>query len=109
MGFLHHANYFNYFEMGRVELFRSLGGDYRKMEQGGLFFVVTSLECKYRAPARYDDLLTLKTTLADTGAVKLEHHYELYCGKRLLATARSILACVDRSGRPRPIPESVTA
>ena len=63
MGFLHHSNYFNYYEMGRTELFRSQGGDYRQMEADGRYFVVVSLEAKYRHPARYDDLLKLVTRL----------------------------------------------
>ncbi|RPI89913.1 MAG: acyl-CoA thioesterase, partial [Planctomycetaceae bacterium] len=59
MGFLHHANYFVYFELGRTELLRAQGGNYRQMEEEGQFMVVVSLECKYRRPARYDDLLSL--------------------------------------------------
>ncbi len=55
MGFLHHANFLIYFEMGRTELFRAQGGDYRKMEEGGHFFVVVEMNVKYRSPARFDD------------------------------------------------------
>ena len=53
MGFLHHANFLCYFEMGRTELFRAQGGDYRKMEEGGHFFVVVEMNVKYRSPARF--------------------------------------------------------
>ena len=50
MGFLHHANYFSYFEVGRTELFRAQGGDYRAMEEGGLFLVVAKLDNRLLAP-----------------------------------------------------------
>ena len=107
MGFLHHANYFNYFEMGRTELYRSTGGDYRAIEQSGLFLVVVEIRCKYRAPARYDDLLTLRTTLANVNSVKLEHDYELSREGQLLASARSMLACVDRNGKLQRMPNAI--
>src|SRR5690606_715552 len=63
MGVLHHANYFTYFEMGRTELLRAQGYDYRSLEENGLLMVVVAISCRYRRPARYDDLLTLRTKL----------------------------------------------
>ena len=107
MGFLHHSNYLSYFEMGRTELFRSQGGNYRDMETGGLYFVVVSFQCNYHRPAHYDDVLRLKTTLTRRGAAKLEHEYEVYRDDELLATARSVLACVDREGTVQRIPDLV--
>lgn len=107
MGFLHHSNYLSYYEVGRTELFRSQGGDYRAMEEGGLFFVVVSFDCRFRLPARYDDVLRLQTKLVKVGAVKLEHEYAVYRGEELLATARSVLACVDREGQVQRIPQEV--
>jgi acyl-CoA thioester hydrolase len=105
MGFLHHGNYFSYFEMGRTELLRSRGGNYRAMEEGGLYMVVVSLECKYRKPARYDDVLTLKTRVARVTPAKLEHEYRLYRDGELLTEARTTLACIDRDGAVQRIPE----
>ncbi len=107
MGFLHHSIYFNYFEIGRTELFRAFGGNYREMEEGGLFMVVVKLECRYKLPARYDDLLTLKTKVAKVGAAKLEHDYELYRGSDLLTTAHSVLGCVNREGKARQLPDDM--
>lgn len=106
MGYLHHANYFVYFEMGRTELLRAQGGNYREMEEQGLFMVVVSLECKFRAPARYDDLLTLKSRISRVSAAKLEHEYQVYRDTKLLAEARSVLACVDRNGNVQRIPDA---
>ncbi len=105
MGFLHHGNYLNYFEMGRTELFRAQGGNYRKMEEQGLFFVVARITCKFHSPARYDDVLRLRTTILKLGPAKLEHEYELFRDEHLLASAQSALACVDREGKIQRIPD----
>ena len=105
MGFLHHGNYLNYFEMGRTELFRAQGGNYREMEEQGLFFVVVQITCKFHSPARYDDMLSLRTTLVKPGPAKLVHDYELFRDGKLLAKAQSVLACVDREGNIQRIPD----
>lgn len=105
MGVVHHANYLTYFEMGRTELLRAAGGDYRQMEEQGLFLVVARLSCSFRRPARYDDLLRLKTTTTRVTAAKIEHQYELYRGEELLVGANTVLACVDRNGNVQRVPE----
>lgn len=109
MGILHHANYFTYFEMGRTELLRANGLSYREVEQAGAYLVVIEAQCKYRRPARYDDLLTLRTSLALANAVKIEHTYQLLRGDELLAEGRTALACVDRLGNLQRIPEWLRA
>lgn len=108
MGFLHHANFFAYFEMGRTELLRAQGGNYRQMEESGLFLVVVKLTCNYHSPARYDDELTLRTRVERVSAAKIEHSYQLLRAETLLATASSVLACVDRQGKVQRIPEVLT-
>lgn len=105
MGFLHHGNYFSYFEMGRTELLRAQGGNYRAMEEAGLYMVVVNVECRYRKPARYDDLLVLTTRVARVTPAKLEHEYRLHRAGELLTEARSTLACVDRQGNVQRIPD----
>jgi len=107
MGFLHHANYFTYFEIGRTELFRAGGGDYRRMEEEGLLVVVVKAECRYHRPARYDDVLRLRTTVTRITAAKIEHEYELFRGAELLAIGHVTLAVVNRSGIVQPVPESM--
>lgn len=107
MGLLHHANYLVYFEQGRTELLRSLGLTYKDMEDRGFLLVLTKVEVKYRAPARYDDLLTLRTTVERTTAVRIDHRYELLRDGLLLAEGRTTLACVDRDGRVQPLPEDL--
>jgi acyl-CoA thioester hydrolase len=105
MGLLHHANYLIYFEQGRTELLRSHGVSYKDLEDQGFLLVLTKIEVKYRWPARYDDLLTLKTIVTRTTSVRIDHRYELYCEGRLLAEGASTLACIDREGRPQALPE----
>ena len=107
MGFLHHANYITYFECGRTELGRRSGFSYREMEDSGLFLVVVDIGCKFKRPARYDDLLTLRTTVVRTTHVKIEHRYEVLRDGLLLAEGHSTLACVDREGRPQKLPPGV--
>jgi acyl-CoA thioester hydrolase len=105
MGFLHHSTYFTYFEMGRTELLRARGGNYRRMEEEGLYAVVVRAECKYHAPARYDDLLTVRTILKRISAAKIEHEYLVFRDGHPLATGRVVLALVDREGQVQRIPE----
>jgi acyl-CoA thioester hydrolase len=105
MGLLHHANYLVYFEQGRTELLRSRGLSYRDLEDQGYLLVLTKLEVRYRAPARYDDLLTLRTTVVKTTAVRIDHRYELFRDGVLLTEGSSTLACVDREGRVQPLPD----
>ena len=108
MGFLHHANFFVYFEMGRTELLRSRGISYRDVEDAGHYLVIIDLGCKYRRPARYDDLVTLRTTVKRVTHVKIMHEYQVWREGVLLAEGHSTLACVDREGRPQALPESLT-
>lgn len=109
MGILHHANYFTYFEMGRTEMLRSDGRTYRDIEEGGIFMVVVKIGCRYLRPAKYDDLLTLRTRLMRVTAAKIEHEYHLLRGDELLAEGHSTLACVDRDGAVTRVPEWLRA
>ena len=105
MGVLHHANYLTYFEMGRTELLRGTGCDYRRIEESGIFMVIVEIGCRYRRPARYDDVLRLRTMLKRVTAAKIQHEYQLFRGDELLADAHSTLACVDRQGQLQRVPD----
>lgn len=105
MGLLHHANYLVYFEQGRTELLRSLGYSYKDLEDQGYLLVLHKLEVRYRSPAQYDDLLTVRTTVVRTTAVRIDHRYEVLRDGTLLAEGSSTLACVDRDGRLQALPE----
>ena len=107
MGVLHHSRFLQYFEMGRVELLRSLGHSYAELEREGVFFAVVKAEVRYKAPARYDDELTLLTKVTRATHVRYDHAYELRRGDTLLAEATTTIACVDRAGQIRQIPEAL--
>jgi acyl-CoA thioester hydrolase len=104
MGLVHHANYLVYFEQGRTELLRSHGLAYKDFEDQGYLLVLTRAEVRYRSPAHYDDLLTLRTTVVRTTAVRIDHRYELLRDGTLIAEGSTTLACVDRDGRVQALP-----
>lgn len=109
MGVVYHGNYAQYFEMGRVEWLRNLGISYKWMEENGIMLPVVSLNMNYKKPARYDDLLTVKTILKSQTTVKIEFDYEIHNEKgELLTIGSSILVFVDmKSGRPTAPPEYI--
>lgn len=109
MGLLHHANYLVYFEQARTELLRQMGRTYRDLEDQGFYLVVAKIEVKYKRPAHYDDMLTIRTTVTRSSLVRLEHKYEVFGpDEHLCCEANSTLACVDAEGKIQPMPEWVT-
>ncbi|AWI27116.1 acyl-CoA thioesterase [Flavobacterium pallidum] len=109
MGVVYHGNYAQYFEMGRVEWLRNLGISYKWMEENGIMLPVVSLTMNYKKPAKYDDLLVVKTILKNQSSVRIEFDYELYSETgELLTIANSILVFVDmKTGRPTMPPEYI--
>ncbi|MBL7887888.1 MAG: acyl-CoA thioesterase [Flavobacterium sp.] len=109
MGVVYHGNYAQYFEMGRVEWLRNMGISYRWMEDNGVMLPVVSLTMNYKKPARYDDLLTIKTKMVKLSSVKIEFDYEITNEKNeLLTTGYSVLVFVDmKTGRPTAPPEYI--
>src|SRR5437764_12352622 len=83
MGLLHHANYLVYFEQARTELLRSIGATYKDMEDQGFLLVITRSEVKYRRPPRYDDVLTVRTTVETATSVRIDHRSEVTCAGQL--------------------------
>ena len=109
MGVVYHGNYAAYFEMGRVEWLRNMGISYKWMEENGVMLPVVSLTMNYKKPARYDDLITVKTIFKSQTSVKIEFDYEIYNEKQeLLTIAHSVLVFVDmKTGRPMLPPDYV--
>jgi acyl-CoA thioester hydrolase len=106
-GVVHHSVYPVWFEMGRTELLRANGVAYKDLEAAGVFFVVAQLNIKFRRPALYDEKLELETTWTGVSAVKVEHTYKLLRSNDgvILAEGESVLACVDRKGKVRRVPD----
>lgn len=103
-GIVYHANHVIYFEVGRGAFLRAQGFDYNELEAGGHLLVVAELTVKYKAPARYDDVLTVRTTIGDVGWTSLVFNYTLLKGETVIAEGRSVHVCLNRNGRPVAIP-----
>lgn len=109
MGVVYHGNYAQYFEMGRVEWLRNMGVSYKSMEESGVMLPVVNLSMDYKKPARYDDVLTVKTIFKSQTSVKIEFDYEIYNEKgELLTIGYSKLVFVNmKTGRPTLPPDYV--
>ncbi len=112
-GRVHHGQYINYFERGRVELLRASGQSYREFEQTGRLLVVAQMELQYIGGAEFDDLLRLTTTVDAVKGVRIRHSYLI---ERLtsdstttdpIVKGNSVIACVDRTGKVKPLPDSL--
>ena len=107
MSYVYYGNYAQYFEMGRAEWLRDLGYSYSAMEKDGILLPVLNLNVNYLKPAKYDDLLTLKTILIKKPSVKIEFNFEIYNEQNeLLTTAYTKLVFLDaKKNRPVKCPE----
>ncbi|MBI5155407.1 acyl-CoA thioesterase [Candidatus Poribacteria bacterium] len=109
MGFVYYANYLVFMEIGRVELLRARAWSYRAMEEEGFRIPVLHAECDYLRPARYDDLLRVRTTLVEATRLRLSFQYEIHCDERreLIATGATRHAFMNTQGKPQRVTESV--
>ncbi len=105
MGVAHHSAYVVWLEAARVEWLRARGLSYREMEAGGVSLAVSGLELHYRASARFDDLLTVETTLTEARSRRFKYVYRILRGDTLLATATTLHTPTDRQGRAVRLPE----
>jgi acyl-CoA thioester hydrolase len=108
MGIVYYANYFIYFEIGRVEYLRHRGLDYRQMElEDDSFTVVAEAKCRYRRPAKFDDPLRIRTRVTSARRKTITFGYELVHDEtgELLATGETIHVVCDGNGRPKALPE----
>jgi len=78
MGYMYYGNYAEIYEVGRVEMLRSLGMTYRSMEEDGIMMPVLEMHCKFIKPALYDEELRVKTILKEMPGVRIHFKYELY-------------------------------
>ena len=107
MGYVHHSNYLKYFEIGRTELLRASGGCYRTMEEQGQLVVVVRVDCRYRKPAKYDDLLSIQTRIDRVTAAKIIHEYCITRDAETLVDATVTLAVIDRNGMLQRVPQEL--
>lgn len=109
MGIVYHANYLSYFELGRVEWLRNKGLDYARLEDSGVLLPVVNVSISYKAPARYDQLLSVETELVKIGGASLVFQNKIYDeNKRLLVEGNVALVATDSSSfKPIKIPASL--
>jgi len=112
MGVVYHGNYFVWFEVGRVELMRSLGFEYKLMEkEDDCHIVVVDAHCRYLKPARYDDVLRVRTRIAEAMNRMIRYSYELIrdVDSELLATGETKHIVCGSNGRPKMLPQKYRA
>lgn len=123
MGVAHHAAYLPWLEMARTELLREAGVTYAELEGAGCFLVIVKVEAAYKSSAFYDDVVEVRTRVTGGSRIKIRHEYEVVrveaagagpgtitpvrvpAAGDVLLTAQTLLACVDRTGRPAALPD----
>ncbi len=110
-GVVYNANYLRFFEIGRSEMMRAWAMPYREIEEQGFILPVTETYLRYKAPARYDDLLTIAVSLGELKKVSCRFHYRITrsinAKEQLLVKGFTNHACVDRQGRLTPLPPEI--
>jgi acyl-CoA thioester hydrolase len=109
MGVVYYANYFVWFEVGRTDLLRDAGWNYRDMETDGFSLPVIDAQCSYRESAKYDDELEIRTTGTMLSPIRVRFGYDVVrvADGATLATGATVHATLDRAGRPCRLPERV--
>lgn len=107
MGVVYHANYVNFFEIGRTEWLRSLGTTYKSLETSGVFLPVIGIEIDYKKSAKYDDVLIIESSLIEKPNVRIQFSHKIYNQDGiLLVTGISKLVFLDKkNNRPVRCPE----
>jgi acyl-CoA thioester hydrolase len=108
MGVVYYGNYYTWFEVGRVELCRQLGFEYKQMEiEDDSFIVVAESSCRYRRPAKFDDLLRIRTRVSEAQRRTIRFAYEIIrdSTNELIATGETLHVICDRLGRPKSLPD----
>jgi acyl-CoA thioester hydrolase len=102
---VYYAAYLRWFEAGRAELIRARGLTYREVEERfGLMLPVSEVHASYRAPARYDDLVAVETSVGELRRASVRFDYRILRGDELLVAGNTVHACVDLEGRVRRMP-----
>jgi acyl-CoA thioester hydrolase len=112
MGVVYHANYLIWFEVGRVELMRALGVEYKKMEsEDDCHIVVADAHCRYQQSARYDEVLRIRTRIAESRNRIVKFAYEVFrdTDGELLATGDTTHIICGSNGRPKLLPQKYRA
>jgi len=111
MGIVYHGHYIVWFEVGRGEYMRQQGGDYAEFEAQGYYLPVIELDARFLAPARYGDLVTVRTWVEEMRSRGVTFAYEVVMREtgQTLATGHTRHVCVDREGQVRRLPQKLRA
>ena len=110
MGYVYYGNYATYYEIGRVEVLRSLGFSYKQLEEEvGVMMPVLELQVQYKAPAYYDDELRLEVTVPEMPQSRMRFEYKLFnAAGKLINVGATTLAFINKSsGRPCRVPDAL--
>lgn len=103
-GIVYYANYLRFIERARSDWVREVGIDQRALKEAGVVFAVRKVEAEYFAPARYDDVLEVRTTLESLSAAKMVMLQEVWCGEALIFAAKVLIVCIGAAGKPVRLP-----
>jgi acyl-CoA thioester hydrolase len=111
MGYVYYGNYAMYYEVGRVESLRKLGISYKELEEMGVMMPVLENHSKFIAPARYDDLLRIVTTIREKPGVRIKFEYEIFNEEnKLINRGETLLVFIDKqTNRPCRPPHAMEA
>lgn len=109
MAYVYYGNYAQYFEVARVECLRTLGISYKELENQGVMLPVLKLEVNYHKPGKYDDLLTIKTTINKKPSVRIEFDFEIFNEQNeLITTGYTSLVFIDmKRNKPTKAPQII--
>jgi acyl-CoA thioester hydrolase len=108
MGCVHHAKYFEYFEIGRTEYMRQTGYSYADMERMGFYLMLVDVHATYRKAVPYDTEITIRTRVGELAKAQVTFHYCVEDGEgTILCEGWTKLACTDTEGKLRRIPEEI--
>ena len=104
-GYVHHANYLQYFELARVDQLLAMGYDYADLERDGIILVVKKLAVSFHKPSRFGDTLRLQIRTVRAQGARIDHEYRVLRGNELVAEGQTTLACIDREGQVQRLPD----
>ena len=107
MGVVYYANYLEYFERSRTEMFRQIGMPYSQMEKDGFFMPVSEAHCKYMGSAHYDDLLTFRSYISEYSRVRVKIVSEVWRDGKILVKGYVVLGCVNPDFKIIRMPQSL--
>jgi acyl-CoA thioester hydrolase len=107
MGIVYHTNYIIWFEVGRGEYMRKKGRDYGEFEAAGFYLPVIEVDARFLAPARYEDVVVVRTSMEELRSRSITFYYEVVMKEtgQVLATGHTKHFCTDRDGRVRKFPQ----